>query len=85
VIFPPTTFIKKTEKKKKSKQFDFTFFLDGSKQWPHRPPLPRRKYFWYSFLLEAEPTPGPKFGRKDYINEQIPMTPSGIEPFTSAL
>jgi hypothetical protein len=24
----------------------------------HRPPLPPRKYFWYSFLLEAESTPG---------------------------
>ena len=25
----------------------------------HRPPLPYRKYSWYSFLLEAESTPGP--------------------------
>jgi len=25
----------------------------------HRPPLPPRKYSWYSFLLEAELTPGP--------------------------
>ena len=25
----------------------------------HRPPFPRRKYTWYSFLLEAESTPGP--------------------------
>ena len=25
----------------------------------HRPPLPPRKYTWYSFLLEAESTPGP--------------------------
>ena len=25
----------------------------------HRPPLPHRKYSWYSFLLEAESTPGP--------------------------
>jgi len=24
----------------------------------HRPPLPPRKYFWYSFLLEAASTPG---------------------------
>jgi len=23
----------------------------------HRPPLPTRKYSWYSFLLEAESTP----------------------------
>jgi len=25
----------------------------------HRPPLTPRKYSWYSFLLEAESTPGP--------------------------
>jgi hypothetical protein len=25
----------------------------------HRPPLPPRNYNWYSFLLEAESTPGP--------------------------
>jgi hypothetical protein len=25
----------------------------------HQPPLPPRKYSWYSFLLEAESTPGP--------------------------
>jgi hypothetical protein len=25
----------------------------------HRPPLPPRKYTWYSFLLETESTPGP--------------------------
>ena len=25
----------------------------------HRSPLPPRKYSWYSFLLEAESTPGP--------------------------
>jgi hypothetical protein len=25
----------------------------------HRPPLPTRKYTWYSFLLDAESTPGP--------------------------
>jgi hypothetical protein len=25
----------------------------------HRPPLPPRKYSWYSFLLEAESTPRP--------------------------
>jgi len=37
----------------------------------HRPPLPRRKYSWYSFLLEAVSTPGPHFGRKDYVNEKF--------------
>ena len=25
----------------------------------HRPPLPPTKHSWYSFLLEAESTPGP--------------------------
>jgi hypothetical protein len=25
----------------------------------NRPPLPPRKYSWYSFVLEAESTPGP--------------------------
>ena len=48
----------------------------------HRPPLPPRKYSWYSFLLEAESTPGPQWGRRDYVNEKLPMTPSGIEPAT---
>jgi hypothetical protein len=30
----------------------------------HRPPLPPRKYSWYSFLLEAQSTTG------DYANEK---------------
>jgi hypothetical protein len=29
-----------------------------------------RKYSWYSFLLEAESTPGPWCDRKDYVNEK---------------
>jgi hypothetical protein len=37
----------------------------------HRPLLPPRKYFWYSFLLVAESTPGPYCHRKDYVNEKI--------------
>ena len=37
----------------------------------HRPPLPTRKYSWYSFLLEAESTPEPWCGRKDYVNEKL--------------
>jgi len=37
----------------------------------HRPPLPPRKYSWYSFLLEAESTPGPQCSRKDYVNEKF--------------
>ena len=36
----------------------------------HRPPLTPRKYFWYSFLLEAELTPGPYCSRKDHANEK---------------
>jgi len=31
----------------------------------HRPPLHPRRYPWYSFLLEAESTPGPQRGQKD--------------------
>ena len=37
----------------------------------HRPPLPASKYSWYSFLLEAESTPGPYCDRKDYVNEKL--------------
>jgi len=37
----------------------------------HRPPLPPRKYFWYSFLLEGESISGPLCGRKHYFNEKI--------------
>jgi len=51
----------------------------------HRPPLLPRKYSWYSFLLEAESTPGPQCGRKDCVNEKPPMIPSGIEPATFRL
>jgi len=34
-----------------------------------------RRYFWYSFLLEAESTPGPSCDRKDCV--QFPISPSG--------
>jgi len=34
----------------------------------HRPPLPARKYCWYSFLLEAESTPGPQCDRKEFMS-----------------
>jgi len=37
----------------------------------HWPPLPPRKYSWYSFQLEAESAPGPWCGRKDYVNEKF--------------
>ena len=46
----------------------------------HRPPLPPRKCSWYSFLLVAESIPGPLCSQKDYVNEKIPITISGIEP-----
>jgi hypothetical protein len=38
-----------------------TMAQDGGKvvSLTHRPLLPPRKYTWYSFLLEAESTPGP--------------------------
>jgi len=49
----------------------------------HRPPLPSRKYSWYLFLLEAESTPGPEYGRKD-SQWKIPIT-LGIEPATFLL
>jgi hypothetical protein len=47
--------------------------LEGGKvvSHTHRPHLPPRKYSWYSFLLEAESTPGPQCGRKDYANEKF--------------
>jgi hypothetical protein len=37
----------------------------------HRPPLPPRNYSWYSFLLQAESTPVPQCGRKDYVNKKF--------------
>jgi hypothetical protein len=37
----------------------------------HWPPLHPRNYSWYSFLLQAESIPGPKCGRKDYVNEKF--------------
>ena len=35
-----------------------------------RPPLPPKKYSQYSFLMEAESTPGPQCGWKGYVNEK---------------
>jgi len=32
----------------------------------HRPPLPPRRYPWYSFMLEAESTSGPQCGNSVY-------------------
>ena len=44
----------------------------------HQPPLPPRKYSWYSFLLQTESTPSPEW----LLKWKIPMIPSGIEPVT---
>ena len=37
----------------------------------HRPPLLPKKYTWYSFLLEADSTPGPWCDQKDYVTEKF--------------
>jgi hypothetical protein len=37
----------------------------------HRPPLLPRKYSWCSFLLQAESTPGPQCGWKNYVDEKF--------------
>ena len=47
----------------------------------HRPPL-SQKFSWYSFMLEAESTPGPQFDLKDFMSMKNPLTPAGIEPAT---
>jgi hypothetical protein len=36
---------------------------------PHRPVM--GMLYLYSFLLDAESTPGPQCGRKDYVNEKF--------------
>ena len=58
---------------RKSKFPDYvTMAQDGSKvvSLTHRPHFTPRKYSWYSFLLEAESTPGSECDRKDYIHEK---------------
>jgi len=32
---------------------------------------PPGKYSWYSFMIEAESTPGPQCDQKDYVNENL--------------
>jgi len=45
---------------------------DGGKVEPCAPAaFTPRKYTWYSFLLEAESTPGPEYDRKDYVTEKF--------------
>jgi len=41
-----------------------------------------RKYCWYSFLLEAESTPGLYCNRRSFVSIKNPLTPAGIEPAT---
>jgi hypothetical protein len=50
----------------------------------HRPPLPRRRYLWFACLLEAESTPGPQCGQKDYVNEKFQWHHRGPNPRPSA-
>jgi len=50
-----------------------TMAQDGGKvvSLTHWPLFTPRKYSWYSFLLEAESTPGPQCDWKDYVNEKF--------------
>jgi hypothetical protein len=50
----------------------------------HRPPLPPQKISWYSFLLEAQLTPGPQWCRKDYVCD-MPMISTEFETATFQL
>ena len=50
----------------------------------HRPLFTPRKYSWYSFLLEAESTPGPYSDRKDFVSMKNKFKLAGIEPATSS-
>jgi hypothetical protein len=51
----------------------------------HQPPLPLKKYFCYSFLLEAESTPGSQCGRKNYVNEKFHWNQRESNPRPSGL
>ena len=37
----------------------------------HWPLLPPREHSWYSFLLKADSSLGPKCTQKDYVNEKF--------------
>jgi hypothetical protein len=49
------------------------------------PPPPERSHPWYSFLLEAEPTPGSQCGWKDYVNEKFQWQHRESKPRPSRL
>ena len=51
----------------------------------HRLPLPPIKYSWYSFLFEAESTPGAIVWQEVLCRWNITETPSGIESATFRL
>jgi hypothetical protein len=51
----------------------------------HWPPFTRQKDSWHSFHLQAESTPGPQCGWKDWVNWINPVTSSVIEPATFRL
>ena len=51
----------------------------------YRPPLPPRKYSWYSFLLETESTPGPQCGRKDCVSEKFHWHHRESKPLPSGM
>jgi hypothetical protein len=51
----------------------------------NRPPLPPKKYSWYSFLLEAKSTPGATVTPEGLCQWKIPLRPLGIEPMTIRL
>ena len=61
-----------------------TIARDGGKvvSITHRPLFTPRKYSWYSFLLEAESTPGPHCDQKDFISMKNSLIPAGIKPAT---
>ena len=44
-----------------------------------------RKYSWYSFLLEADSTPGPQCGRKDCVSKKLPWHHRESNPRPSSL